>query len=671
VSTTTLDPASTAVATPVAAPAARPPARFAIASLIAWSLVTWLAVIPARAHTMKYDWYWLKWPSLIPAVVAGAWLDLVYMIASASAFALALALFRRPPLRRLTWIAFFAWLAVTIAWAIVNAPLVAILGQPLNYAWLYNSGFLRGLPAFDGVIASLTPAVVLQAAGGMAAFVAFGLAVQWLFHRLAATPRRFGLTVGALGAAAALYLPLAIWQIGDFYRPMLQNPAVAFASSLLPTKPLPIFSAPTELPDDDFAPRAAAPLPLLQPAERPVKNVLLIVLESVAAQYLPAYGSLFDVTPNLERYRAHTRTFLAIHAHAPNTNKTMLSLLCSTYPSPDYLLETLEHERAPFTALSDVLKREGYRTGMFYAADLRFGNSDGFLAARGFEALHDYRSIGDGKPNCLSREAMPFLHAVDDATVAREVLQWTAPADDRPFFAVMWSAQTHYPYFNLKPPQAFTGAGEMQTQYLNALRETDEAIGLLLDGLASRGQLDSTLVVVVGDHGEAFGQHGQRGHGSKVYNENVHVPLLLINRHMFGYDNALRLPRTEPPSATLPLQADPTVGGMVDVAPTILHALGIPAPAQWQGASLFSPQRSPRTYFLAPWSTALFGYREGSRKFIFHADTDAIELYDLGRDPDELVDRAAELTPEERSVAQRRLARWVQHQAALFKSLKQ
>ncbi|TGR89203.1 hypothetical protein EN834_36835, partial [bacterium M00.F.Ca.ET.191.01.1.1] len=72
-----------------------------------------------------------------------------------------------------------------------------------------------------------------------------------------------------------------------------------------------------------------------------------------------------------------------------------------------------------------------------------------------------------------------------------------------------------------------------------------------------------------GDHGEAFGEHDDYVHASAIYEENVHIPLIMINKHLF-HDQVVQ-----------------SVGGIVDIAPTILDILGLPLPKQWQGRSLF------------------------------------------------------------------------------------
>jgi lipoteichoic acid synthase len=164
------------------------------------------------------------------------------------------------------------------------------------------------------------------------------------------------------------------------------------------------------------------------------------------------------------------------------------------------------------------------------------------------------------------------------------------------------------------------------------------------------GQLDSTLIITLGDHGEAFGRHGQYVHASNIYEENVHIPLVFINRRLFAGEESS------------------VIAGQVDIAPTVLDLLGLPQPSDWQGRSLFASDRSPRTYFFAPWADLLFGYREGERKNIFNATSGQYEAYDLKDDPQETRNLIDQL-PGARQQILDRTAAWVQYQNRMIKNL--
>jgi arylsulfatase A-like enzyme len=243
-----------------------------------------------------------------------------------------------------------------------------------------------------------------------------------------------------------------------------------------------------------------------------------------------------------------------------------------------------------------------------------------------------------------------YLDGVPDGCAVNRIAEWIRNRSSAPFFGMFWTMQTHFPYFVSEEPRDFGVRNSDLNRYLNALRETDRAVGQLLGALEQQQVLDSTLVVVVGDHGEAFGQHGHYVHGVDLYDEEVHVPLMLINRRLFHGET------------------DSTLGGLIDVAPTILDLLGDPSPASWQGRSLFDRDRPGRAYLFTSRSKVLFGYRDGTHKFIYDAGSNAKELYDLQVDPGE----SRNVAGASRGLVllgEQRLAAWVQYQRQFFKDV--
>jgi lipoteichoic acid synthase len=204
----------------------------------------------------------------------------------------------------------------------------------------------------------------------------------------------------------------------------------------------------------------------------------------------------------------------------------------------------------------------------------------------------------------------------------------------------MWTYQTHYPYYASGQQKNYTPNDSTLNRYLNAVNHSDLVLGKIMEELKRTGLFESTLVVVIGDHGEAFGEHDQITHASKIYEENLHIPFILINPAFKGER------KTE-------------IGGMVDVAPTIMNVLGFGSPKQWQGESLFVLHPNKRTYFFCPWSDYLFGYREGNKKYIYNATKDKTEIYDLEKDPNEKNNIAAS---ENILLTHQKLAAWVQYQ---------
>ena len=164
-------------------------------------------------------------------------------------------------------------------------------------------------------------------------------------------------------------------------------------------------------------------------------------------------------------------------------------------------------------------------------------------------------------------------------------------------------------------------------RYLGALSDADRLIGSLVRHLQQTGRFDDTLIIVTGDHGQAFGQHGTYGNGGAVHEESVHVPLILISPQLKGPRSSSRL------------------AGHIDIAPTVVDALGLPIPAAWDGTSLFrnAPQRP--IYFTNMMDEKVIGYRLGDRKVSANFVRGSVDIFDLSSDPGErknLADRMPE-----------------------------
>jgi arylsulfatase A-like enzyme len=374
------------------------------------------------------------------------------------------------------------------------------------------------------------------------------------------------------------------------------------------------------------------------------RNVILLVLESTAARYLSVYGSRYGTTPRLQAESRHSLVFDNFYCHFGLTSHSLVALTLSIYPGMTWREYTVERPDLPGTTVAEILQPRGYRSAFIHSGDLAYSNQVGFLSNRGFEDLWDFRDLGCGPAS--------FSWGVEDRCLIDGMLKWIDQDRERPFYLMGWTIQTHHPYplsegqpaLDLlqgeQPPDAYD-----LSRYLNVLHEVDRQIGRLLAGLRSRGLADDTLVIITGDHGEAFGDpHDTYGHGRKLYQENVNVPLVLWNPKLFAGGPHRK-----------------TLGGHIDLSPTVLDLLGLPPAPSWQGRSLFAETRPPRVYFYAADHDYLLGVRENDWKYVYDVRHGREFLFDLGRDPLEQVNRAAEDPARCRRLRQRVTA-WMDYQ---------
>jgi hypothetical protein len=216
---------------------------------------------------------------------------------------------------------------------------------------------------------------------------------------------------------------------------------------------------------------------------------------------------------------------------------------------------------------------------------------------------------------------------IDDRALLDEEQRWLdgRAHPEHPTLAVFIPLAPHYEYF--LPPTAAKpfGNDSLFHQYENGLRFTDDNFGALVDAYKQRGWFEDTLFVFVGDHGEAFDQHPRNKlHGSFLYEENLHAPLVLISAKQFHGEVSAR------------------IGSHIDLLPTILSLVGVAAPAGLQGQSLVDDGYRAAPVYLSTWyPEPLMGVRDGSLKLIHDLKDGHDELYDLARDPGETTNLAA------------------------------
>lgn len=562
----------------------------------------------------------------------------------------------RPRLAWTVWAILIVFSVVSVLYAIVSVQVFSYLQSPLTYRLLYLAGDIKNMRSSVGAFVSVT------AVAGVVGVPMLFLAVTWLSHRFIQPRRTRAFRVGQALAVAAMiafvlfsrYVRGATW--GDRNdRGIVKNPHWTLASSLFteffsggtvelslafPEEYLSDFHTVGERPGGPGAPGTLN-------LEKPPRNVILLVLESTSTQYLDVYGSKYGVTPRLAAEAANSLVFDNFYCLVGLTANAEVAINLAIYPGMTWREYTVEHPKLPGTSLADVLRSRGYRTSFIHNGDLEYTNQREFLTGRGYDDLWDYHDLGCGEPGTAERNY--FSWGVEDRCLVDGVLNWIDRDRQKPFFALAWTIQAHHPYTLVPEEEIDFFKGDVPPGdtyslglYLNVLRETDRQIGRLLDGLRERGLADDTLVVITGDHGEAFGHpHDTYGHGAKLYEENMKVPFILWNPRVFGGG-----------------RRSATVGSQVDLNPTIVDCLGLPSSKAWQGHSLFDPARPPRAYFYAANDDYLFGVREDNWKYIYNATLGREQLYDLATDPTEQMNVAAD-HPDRCLRLRQRVAAWL------------
>lgn len=518
-----------------------------------------------------------------------------------------------------------SWPYYTIAvYAAINVPVTWALSSPLTVPMLRAAG----APLLDSVTHYLTAPNISAVALVVAASVV-------LPRSLPKVPAR----LRALGTVVAL----AIVLVGPFAARRVdtvglhRNAVTTLLATAVPR--IAERAAAGDFRASPFQERVGEDLTRLRGAAAG-RNVVVVVLESTAARYLKFLGASDDPTPNLTALARESIVFERAYAVYPESIKGLFATMCSRFPAFDVPAEA--HAATPCTSLAHVLGRSGYRTALFHSGRFMYLGMDAVLKNQGFDTLEDAGAIGGQVESSFG---------VDETSAVRRILAWidSTPAS-RPFFVTYLPVAGHHPYV-ATTPGPFTDPGEFGA-YKNAIYDGDRALGQLLDGLRKRQLDERTLVVIFGDHGEAFGQHdGNYAHTLFLYEENVHVPLVISGTAGGAGAAGARVTR---------------VASVIDVTPTILDLLGLAPVAGHQGASLLAP-RDRMALFYTDYALGWLGLRDGCWKYLFEVESRRSKLFDLCVDPNETQDLSSVHAPRVAAYRER-VERWSSAQRAAILS---
>lgn len=375
-----------------------------------------------------------------------------------------------------------------------------------------------------------------------------------------------------------------------------------------------------------------------------IRNVVLISLDTCRVDYLSCYGYDRNTTPVLDGLGRDGIVFENAIAPVPLTLPSHSTAFTGTYPPYHGVHVNGSKLLGHFNlTLAEILSARGFRTGAVVSTavlDAEFGVHQGF-------DVYDDDFEGPGGA------AEEFVDRRGDV-VARLARKYLQEQRAEPFFLFAHFYDPHHPY---TPPEPF--ASEYADDlYAGEVAFADKCVGEVIDMLKDLGQYESTLIVVMSDHGEALGEHGESEHGYYIYQGSMHVPLIM------------KVPG-EPGGARVSEMVS-----LADIMPTILSYLDIPIPEHvqgmdlsaasgqsglgWEDRSIYCESMTPTVFGCNP----LLGLVTERWKYI---ETTRPELYDLSRDPREEVDVATdarEMAWHMRDLVGKRTKRLVQGAAA-------
>lgn len=402
-----------------------------------------------------------------------------------------------------------------------------------------------------------------------------------------------------------------------------------------------------EIPDDgidqnciggDATARGAPPDPAFRPVPAGVPpdfDVLLLTIDTTRADHLGTYGYPRPTSPNLDAMARGATVFEHAWAHAPSTRYSMPAILTGRLPLDVYYDTSVEGwpGLAPrATTIAEALAPLGFVTGAitnYWYFDRTRHMDQGFAEYDNDDARLHAPVAGAGPEQTRGSSSK---EQTDKAIgfIARH-------AGER------WFLWVHYydPHYAYEPhPEVGSFGDDRIARYDGELRFTDLHIGRLFDELRARKLYDRTVIVVTGDHGEGFGEHGVELHGYHLYAAQTKVPLII------------RVPGLAPRRASTP-------AGHIDILPTLVDLAGGAATADMMGRSLvdvLAGADPPRTIFqqlsyegnhemragIDDRCHVIYNVSPDTSWEVYRVDRDPLEAHDLAGDDGECADvRAA------------------------------
>jgi arylsulfatase A-like enzyme len=417
------------------------------------------------------------------------------------------------------------------------------------------------------------------------------------------------------------------------------------------------------------------------PSDRNRPPIIIIAIESLRHDVVGLVHQGREVMPNLNRLSKDSLHLKRAYAQSTHSDYADVCIVSSLYP-----LRSRRHhyyQRSdpwPKTLIYDLLRPAGYATAIISSQNESWGCMDQFLESPNLSLFYDAKR--SGADTYIPRRDPGFAHEIEQGAFQQGCLYdqhtmdtaigWVTEQSeaDRPFFLSMNFQASHFPYelpagcaHPFQPCQldadisfmeyARDQAPSVRNAYYNALHECDRQLGRMVAALERLGILDDSILIVLGENGEAFHENGSVGHAREPVEPAIHVATVI---HAPKYVDAGK---------------DDYPFEHVDLAPSVLARMDWPAHPNFQGIDALSPSRPPADerllffHVLSPAAKADAVMLGGRWKLIHSYDTDREYLFDVVADPGETTNRIAE-RPALAEQLRRALFNWRQRQLAYY-----
>src|SRR6266705_1421275 len=348
------------------------------------------------------------------------------------------------------------------------------------------------------------------------------------------------------------------------------------------------------------------------PQKKPsAPDIYLVTIDTLRADHVHCYGYERVQTPALDALAKDGIRFAQAFTPSPITNTSHTTILTGLLPSSHGVTDFAVPLAAVHPTWAELLKQKGYHTAAFIGAVILDSKSLAPGLDRGFDFYDNFPE----HPLTKSRFGRVERRGMD---VVQRAEKWMNANPAGPHFVWLHLYDPHDPY---EPPPPYSQTYKDRL-YDGEIAYADSALGNFVAYLKKLGRYENSVIVVVGDHGEGLGEHHEDTHGIFLYDSTTHVPLIV------------KLPSGRQANKSVEAQVR-----TIDIMPTVLDLLRIPAPAGLDGVSLDQfidgRETAARTVFGETDYPLRFGWaplrsiREGGHKFI---EAPQPELYDLQKD---------------------------------------
>ncbi|MEE9264705.1 MAG: LTA synthase family protein, partial [Vicinamibacteria bacterium] len=462
------------------------------------------------------------------------------------------------------------------------------------------------------------------------------------FHLILDTPRVSDpsrrLALYALPAAGVLLLLASVPASGPLGKSFARDPF------------LHVFITALDPPTVDSADRLATSIPavgttLIRKSSGGPTNIALVILESTGTSSVTPYNKDIATTPYLDELAEKSLLVERAYSTVPHTSKALVSIVCGIEPRPIRSITESLPGMVPATCLPELLRQQGYRTVFFQSATEFFQDRRQLVANFGYADFYPGESM-----NRRGFERANYFGFEDDIMLEPS-REWLGKNGTHPFLATYLTNTPHHQY--LAPGRYGSvrfAQREEHNRYLNSVRYLDFFVRNLIEQYKQLGLYDETIFVIVGDHGEAFGEHHRSKHDNILYEEVMRVPLLIHSPAIVSAGERVTGPAS-----------------LLDILPTAIGLLGFEiAKGSYPGSSIFSLPRDRPLYFSCFHDRKCLGSLNGWRKFIHHYGDQPDELFDLLADPLERENLAAQAN-EDVSSLRAELQEWRANLDATYK----